>query len=53
MKFGRLVVELCKWNSEKDNRKRRKLMPPYGRYEERINIPYIYDEYHHHQYMGY
>lgn len=50
MKFGRLVVELCKWNSEKDNRKRRKLMPPYGRYEERINIPYIDDDDIHHKF---
>ena len=50
IKVGRLIVELLKWNSEKDNRKRRKTMPPYGKYKEKINIPYINDGDIHHQF---
>lgn len=44
MKIGRLVIDILKINSYRGAKKRRKLFPPYGKYEkEYINIPYIDD----------
>ena len=49
MKLGRFVVNVLKWNSYRSTLKRRKLYPIYtGKYDERIDIPYIDDgDYHH------
>lgn len=51
MKLGRFVVNVLKWNSYRSTLKRRKLYPIYtGKYDERIDIPYIDDGDHHHKF---
>ena len=50
IKVGKLILNICKLNTEKDNKKRRKNNPPYGRFIERINVPYVDDNDVHHQF---
>ena len=50
MKIGRLVINILKLNTIKSTNKRRKLYPPYGKYEERIDIPYIDDGHYNHKF---
>ncbi len=50
MKIGHLVVNLLKHNSYKSALKRRKMYPPYGKYGELIDVPYIDDGNYHHKF---
>ena len=51
MKIGRFVINVLKWNSYRSTLKRRKLYPLYeGKYDERIDIPFIDDGIYHHKF---
>ena len=51
MKIGRFVVNVLKWNSYRSTLKRRKMYPPYeGKYDEKIDIPYIDDGNYNHKF---
>ena len=50
MKVGRLIVNFLKHNSYKSALKRRKMYPPYGKYDEEIDIPYIDDGNYNHKF---
>lgn len=48
MKIGRFLVNILAINSLRSAKKRRKTYPPYGKYDEQIDIPFIDDgEFHH------
>ena len=50
MKIGKFIINILKWNSYRGAKKRRKVDKPYGRYVERIDIPYIDDGNYHHKF---
>ena len=50
MKAGLLAIAYIKHSAVKDNIRRRKKNPPYGKFEEKINVPYINDNDIHHQF---
>lgn len=50
MRIGKFVIDILKYNSYKSTLKRRKLYKPYGKYEEKIDIPYIDDGNYHHKF---
>ena len=50
MKVGRLVINMIARGSRKSTLKRRAEFPPYGKYEEKIDIPYIDDGNYHHKF---
>ena len=50
MKLGKFIVNFLKRNSYKSALKRRKMYPPYGKYNEKIDIPYIDDGNYNHKF---
>ena len=43
MRIGKIVINYLKWRSYRSALDRRKMYPPYGKYEERVDVPYVDD----------
>ena len=50
IKIGSFIVNILKHNSYRSALKRREMYPPYGKYDEQTDVPYIDDGLYHHKF---